>query len=320
MPGNHERMTTTTKFGILLPMTRAHVDAGGTARQAVATAVEAERLGFDSVWVGDTLARAPIDPLTLLGAIASSTERVTLGTAALLAALRDPILTASAITTLDLLSEGRVTLAVGAGFPGRSEVEFAWAGVPWQERRARLDDIVALWRRLWSADGPKSFHGKVLHYDTLPELPPSQRDGGPPIWLAGFTPSGLERTGRLYDGWLPYPPKVADYLSGLKTINAVNPAVTPGLFATVLIDEDPGRARGKLHEYCMGSYGRPLEFVETIQVFLTGSRAEVGAGLRRYVDAGARHVLVRPATTDPELFAEQVSLVAGLVAAPAVTR
>jgi alkanesulfonate monooxygenase SsuD/methylene tetrahydromethanopterin reductase-like flavin-dependent oxidoreductase (luciferase family) len=279
----------------------------------VATAVEAERLGFDSVWVGDTLARAPIDPLTLLGAIATSTERVTLGTAALLAALRDPILTASAITTLDLLSEGRVTLAVGAGFPGRSEVEFEWVGVPWPERKSRLDDIVALWRQLWSADGQKSFHGKVLHYDTLPELPPSYRDGGPPVWFAGFTPNGLERTARLFDGWLPYPPELDDYVSGLATINAVNPAVTPGLFATVLIDDDPGRARRRLDDYCRGNYGKPLEFVEKIQVFITGSADEVAAGLRRYVGAGARHVLVRLATTDPEVFAEQVALVASLL-------
>jgi alkanesulfonate monooxygenase SsuD/methylene tetrahydromethanopterin reductase-like flavin-dependent oxidoreductase (luciferase family) len=304
-------MTTATKFGVLLPMTSAHIVAGGTARRALETAVEAERLGFDSVWVGDTLARAPIDPLTLLGAIASSTERVTLGTAALLAALRDPILTASAITTLDLLSEGRVTLAVGAGFPGRSEVEFEWVGVPWRARNARLDDIVALWRQLWSADGPKSFHGKVLHYDSLPELPPSHRDGGPPIWLAAFTPSALERTRTLYDGWLPYPPDVADYASGLEVVGA---GVTPALFATVLIDEDAGRVRRRLAEYCQANYRAPLEFVETIQVYITGSRAEVTAGLRRYLDAGAQHVLVRPATTDPESFAEQVSLVAALVA------
>jgi len=306
-------MTGTTKFGILLPITRAHVDAGGTARRAVATAVEAERLGFDSVWVGDTLARAPIDPLTLLGAIATSTERVTLGTAALLAALRDPILTASAITTLDLLSVGRVTLAVGAGFAGRSEVEFEWAGVPWPARKSRLDDIVALWRLLWSADGQKSFHGKVLHYDTLPELPPSHRDGGPPIWFAGFTPSGLERTARLYDGWLPYPPEPGDYASGLAAINAVNPAVTPGLFATLLFDDDPGRARRRLQDYCLANYGKPLEFVEKIQVFITGSADEVAAGLRRYADAGARHILIRPATVDPEVFAEQVALAAGLL-------
>jgi coenzyme F420-dependent glucose-6-phosphate dehydrogenase len=301
-----------TNFGLLLPSGRAHLDAGHTAPGIIETAVEAERLGFDSVWAGDTLARAPIDPLSLLGAIATVTDRVTLGTAALLPALRDPLLIASVLTSLDLLSRGRVVVGVGAGFPGRSEVEFDWARVPWERRNTRLDDIVALWRTLWA--GGKSFHGKELHYDTLPVLPPPQRAGGPPVWLAGFTPKALERAGRLYDGWLPYPPDPADFATGLATVQANSQAdkpVTPGLFATVFIGENGRRA---LADYCLAYYGAPLEFVETIQVFITGSRAEVAAGLRRYVDAGARHVLVRPATVVPEVFAGQVSQVAAMIA------
>ncbi|WP_414640317.1 LLM class flavin-dependent oxidoreductase [Amycolatopsis sp.] len=173
-----------------------------------------------------------------------------------------------------------------------------------------MDDIVALWRTLWT--GGKSFHGKELHYDTLP-VPPPHRVGGPPVWLAGFTPKALERAGRLYDGWLPYPPDPADFATGLATVQANSQAdkpVTPGLFATVFIGENGRRA---LADYCLAYYGAPLEFVETIQVFITGSRAEVAAGLRRYVDAGARHVLVRPATLVPEVFAGQVSQVAAMI-------
>lgn len=301
-----------TKFGLLLPSGRAHLDAGHTAAGIIGTAVEAERLGFDSVWAGDTLARAPIDPLTLLGAIAAVTDRVELGTAALLPALRDPLLTASVLSSLDLLSQGRIVVGVGAGFPGRSEVEFEWARVPWERRNTRLDDIVALWRTLWT--GGTSFHGKELHYDTLPVVPAPHRVGGPPVWLAGFTPKALERTGRSYDGWLPYPPEPADFASGLATVQANTPAhkpVTPALFATVFVGEN---GRGALEEYCQVYYGFPLEFVEKIQVFLTGSREEVAAGLRRYVDAGARHVLVRPATVVPEVFAEQVSQVGAMIA------
>lgn len=130
-----------TKFGLVLPTYQSFT---GSPRQIVELGVEAERLGFDSLWVGDTLAKAPIDALTLLATLAGVTERVTLGTAA----LRDPVLTANAITSLDLLSGGRVTLAVGGGFPGRSEPEFAFTCVPWRARNARLDDIVALWKEI----------------------------------------------------------------------------------------------------------------------------------------------------------------------------
>ncbi|UMP05974.1 LLM class flavin-dependent oxidoreductase [Amycolatopsis sp. EV170708-02-1] len=294
------------KFGLVVPTYRSILDAGRTAPGMVAVAVEAERLGFDSVWVGDTLAKAPIDSLTLLGAFAARTERVTLGTAALLPALRDPLLSANAILSLDLLSQGRVTLAVGAGFAGRSEPEFAFTRVPWERRRARLDDIVALWRHVWSGkSGP--FHGDVLHYDTLPEYPEPHRPGGPPVWLAAFTPGALKRAGRLYDGWLPYPPDVADYTDGLAKIReaAVRP-VTPALFATVLIEEDPIRARERLEDYVQRNYGAPLDFVEKIQVLIAGSPEQVADRLREYREAGAEHVLIRIATQEPAEFDEQL--------------
>ncbi|MGY6658208.1 LLM class flavin-dependent oxidoreductase [Amycolatopsis sp. TRM77291] len=299
------------KFGLVVPTYRSILDAGRTAPEMVAIAVEAERLGFDSVWVGDTLAKAPIDSLTLLGAFAARTERVTIGTAALLPALRDPLLSANAILSLDLLSQGRITLGVGAGFAGRSEPEFAFTRVPWERRRARLDDIVALWRHVWSGEsGP--FHGEVLHYDTLPEYAEPHRPGGPPVWLASFTPGALERVGRLYDGWLPYPPDVADYADGLAKIReaAVRP-VTPALFATVLIEEDPVRARERLEDYAQRNYGVPLDFVEKIQMQIAGSPARVADRLREYQDAGAEHVLIRIATQEPAEFDEQLPMVAG---------
>lgn len=302
------------KFGLVVPTYRSILDAGRTAPGMVAIAVEAERLGLDSVWVGDTLAQAPIDPLTLLGAFAARTERITLGTAALLPALRDPLLSANAILSLDLLSQGRITLGVGAGFAGRSEPEFAFTGVPWARRRARLDDIVALWRHVWSGNGGP-FHGEVLHYDTLPEFPAPHRPGGPPVWLAAFTPGALERAGRLYDGWLPYPPDVDDYADGLAKIReaAVRP-VTPALFATVLIEDDPARARERLEDYAQQNYGVPLDFVEKIQVQIAGSRDEVATRLRKYAAAGAEHVLIRIATQEPAEFDEQLPAIVGALA------
>jgi coenzyme F420-dependent glucose-6-phosphate dehydrogenase len=298
-----------TNYGLVVPTYQPILDAGRTAPELVETAVEAERLGLDSVWVGDTLARAPIDALTILGAFAARTSRVTLGTASLLPALRNPLLTANQLLSLDLLSDGRLTLAVGAGFTGRSEPEFAFAGVPWARRRARLDDIVALWRAVWS--GASSFHGSVLHHDSLPVFPTPARPGGPPVWLAAHTPAALERAGRLYDGWLPYPPAPADYVSGLATIrsSATRP-VTPALFATVLVEDDAERGKVLLEEYCRRNYGMPADFVQRIQMQVTGTVAEVAAQLREY--EGAEHVLLRVASTEPKVFDEQLPRLAEL--------
>jgi coenzyme F420-dependent glucose-6-phosphate dehydrogenase len=299
-----------TNYGLVVPTYQPILDAGRTAPELVATAVEAERLGLDSVWVGDTLARAPLDALAVLSAFAARTSRVTLGTSALLPALRNPIQTANQLLSIDLLSSGRLTVAVGAGFAGRSEPEFAFVDVPWERRRARLDDIVALWRDIWS--GATSFHGSVLHYDSLPSFPAPSRPGGPPVWLAAYTPGALERVGRLYDGWLPYPPDPADYGSGLARIrsSAVRP-VTPALFATVLVEDDPVLGRQLLEEYCQRNYGMPADFVQGIQMQVTGSASEVAARLREY--EGVEHFLLRIASTEPKVFDEQLPRLAEVV-------
>ena len=120
---------------------------------------------------------------------------------------------------IDLLSGGRLVVAVGAAFPGRfGRPVHALSEVPWEARFGRLDETVALWRRLWSADGPSDFHGEVLNFDDIPAATPAYRKGGPPIWYGGASGAALERTGRLYDGWLPYPPDPEDYRTGLAEV------------------------------------------------------------------------------------------------------
>jgi alkanesulfonate monooxygenase SsuD/methylene tetrahydromethanopterin reductase-like flavin-dependent oxidoreductase (luciferase family) len=236
----------------------------------------------------------------LSAAAAAVTERVTLGTAALLPALRQPVQAAQVIASLDLLSGGRLALTVGAGFPRRSEAEYAVSEVPWRGRFARLDDTVALWRHLWTSQGPTSFHGDVLHFDHIPESTPPAQPGGPPVWLGGATPAALARTGRLYDGWLPYPPNPADYETGLAQVRRAArgagraaQAVTPALFATLLITNDLEAGRRALSDYTQASYRMPLEVVETIQVLIAGPLEFVTAELDRYIAAGARHIVCR---------------------------
>src|SRR5436305_876550 len=125
-----------TNYGLVVPTYQPILDAGRTAPELVDTAVAAEELGLDSVWVGDTLARAPC--------------------------------------------------------------------------------------------------------------------GGPPVWPAAYTPGAPSRIGRLYDGWLPYPPDPADYVSGLARIRSLaSRPVTPALFATVLVEDDVPRGQELLEDYCL---------------------------------------------------------------------
>jgi alkanesulfonate monooxygenase SsuD/methylene tetrahydromethanopterin reductase-like flavin-dependent oxidoreductase (luciferase family) len=308
-------------IGVLLPTGKAQWGADGDPRELVTLAVRAEQLGYSSLFVNDSLISPRIEALTMLAALAPATERVTLGTGALLPFLRRPIQAAQSLASIDLLSGGRLTVAVGAGFPGRFGRPFyTLSEVPWPRRFARLDETVALWRELWR--GATSFHGEILNFDNIPPATLPFRAAGPPIWLGGATPAALARTGRRYDGWLPYPPDPADYASGLRDIHHAaaeagrSPdAITPALFVSVRIDRSLPSGRRALGDYAQVNYGMPLEELEKIQAVVTGTAADVTESLRRYVAAGARHIVIRLGALGLHSQRDQLEQVAALIPA-----
>ena len=105
------------RIGYLLPTRERVMESRHETASLLALAERAEVLGFDSVWVGDSItARPRHEPLTLLSAVAARTKRVELGTAVLLPALRNPVVLAHGIATLDQISQGRFILGLGAGW------------------------------------------------------------------------------------------------------------------------------------------------------------------------------------------------------------
>ncbi|WP_207938989.1 LLM class flavin-dependent oxidoreductase [Actinomadura darangshiensis] len=313
-------MTDDISVGVLLPIGKAQW-GDADPRELAGFAVQAERLGFDSVWVNDGIAEPRIEALTMLAAAAPVTERVTLGTAALMAVLRRPVQAAQALASLDLLSGGRLTVTVGAGFPGHfGRPLYELSEVPWPRRFARLDETVSLWRQLWNDPGKTSFHGEILRFDGLPRSTAPFRAGGPPIWLAGITPAALARAGRMYDGWLPYPPDPADYGTCLADLHRAtkeagrsHDAVTPAMFASVLIADDPEAGRRTLEEFCLSNYGLPLDEVAKIQAIATGTAEQVAARLAEYTSAGARHLVLRLGATGLPSLRDQLERVAPLI-------
>src|SRR2546430_10539314 len=178
------------EFGVLIP-TREVVMSGRPETGPLLTMAErAEAAGFDSVWTGDALiARPRHEPLTLLAAVAARTKRVRLGTAVLLPALRNPVVLAHIVGTLDRIAEGRVILGVGiAGDMPAIRKEFAAAGVPWDRRVGRFLEILAICQALWTRDGV-SFSGKHFTLDNVTMEPKPHRPGGPPIWIGGSGPT-----------------------------------------------------------------------------------------------------------------------------------
>jgi alkanesulfonate monooxygenase SsuD/methylene tetrahydromethanopterin reductase-like flavin-dependent oxidoreductase (luciferase family) len=305
-------------LGVLLPTTTALWGDGAQPRDLIDFGIRAERLGFGSLWVNDSLVTPRIETLTMLAALAPVTSTVTLGTATLLPVLRRPVQAAQQIASVDLLSDGRLVLGVGAGFPGRfGQPLHEWSQVPWPRRFARLDETVALWRQLWSGGAPGDFHGELLSFDDLPASTPAYRPGGPPIWLGGASPGALARAGRHYDGWLPYPPDPEVYASGLARVRAVaadaaRPAVSAGLFSTVLVAADPVAGAAGLDEYARTAYGMPLVELRKVQSVVTGTLAQVRADLGRYVAAGARTLVLRVGTLGVKAQLDQLEALATL--------
>lgn len=196
--------------------------------------------------------RAVHDPLLPLAFVAGQTQRIGLGTATVCAPFTPPALLAKAMTTLDQLSGGRLTVGVGMGWMRQ---EYAAAGVPFARRGARMEEYLRCLEALWTQD-PAEFTGEFY---TVPRshtgLRPVQRPH-PPVLLGGVAAAALRRAGRLGQGW------ICSSRQDLSRIRQSVELVRDGareagrdpdkarvlLRALVdLVDRDPGRERRPLH-------------------------------------------------------------------------
>ena len=307
--GTRGGVSADVRFGLLLPTREALLRGVDDTAPLLELAEAAEAAGFDSAWAGESrLARPRIEPLSLLSAVAARTSSLTLGTAVLLGAMRPPAVLAHTAASVDRIAEGRLVLGLGAGFPyPGTETEFRAVGVPYRERVGRLVEAARICRLLWADDGPVSHEGRYWRLEDLELLPKPKRPGGPPLWLAGAGEKALRRTGRLFDGWLPYPPTAEHFAAGWEQVQDAaseagrpNDAVTPAVYLTVALDDDESRAQAELERYAQAYYGVGLDVISQLQGFYGGGAEGCAEWVRGYLDAGARHVILRFGTlTDP---------------------
>ena len=182
----------TPKLGYLLPTREKSCKDIRKPRPLLALAERAEALGYASVWVGDSLlARPRHEPLTLLAGVAGRAKRVEIGTAVLLPALRNPVLLAHQVATLDQVSEGRLILGVGfASDRPNIRAEFAAAGVPFEKRLGRMMEGLRLCKAFWTgaAGGlgrPLAGRRRRAGTDTAPAGRPAAMDRRQPACQPG---------------------------------------------------------------------------------------------------------------------------------------
>ena len=204
------------RIGVSLP----NVGLDHSKEMLVAVAQAAERLGFDSVFAahhvvlpyeresrypyqrsGTEIAMSPgmqwLDPLVTLSMVAGVTDRIRLGTSVLVLPYRNPVNLAAETAALDVLSDGRFVLGVGAGW---MREEFEALGADPRERGARTDEYIQVLRTLWTED-PASFSGRFVEFAGIVLATTPRSEGGPPVWVGGNTDSGLRRALRHGDGW-----------------------------------------------------------------------------------------------------------------------
>ena len=189
-------------------------------------AQRAEQLGFDAIFVGDRLlaqaaegddvvyAGSMLDAVVALAAIAATTTRIRLGPLVLVFPYRHPVQLAKTIASLDVASGGRVVLGAGIGWSRR---EFDALGISRAGRGERFEEQLDLVRRFWRGE-EVTHHGPGWDLDQVKVSPLPVQAGGPPVWVASFSPGQaldwegalpgpaqrvLDRVGRMADGWVP---------------------------------------------------------------------------------------------------------------------
>jgi probable F420-dependent oxidoreductase len=266
------------QFGVAL----AHFSRLASREAVITLAREAESLGYDSLWATDHVLMAADQPepygtileaVITLSYVAAVTERLRLGTSVIVLPQREPVLVAKQAATLDVLSNGRLILGVGAGW---NEREFGFLGASFHDRGRRFDEYIAALRALWSDPDPR-FDGKYVHFGDVSFQPRPVQPGGPPIWLGGSSRAALRRAATLCDGWHAVGITVEEFAAGMQTIRAFKgerKVVGSVRLRTVVGRKLPEQrnARGGVQAQLSGARE---EVIERIQAYAAGGADEL---------------------------------------------
>jgi probable F420-dependent oxidoreductase len=301
------------RFGFPIP-TRG---ALGTLDNIRRLAQAADRYQYDSIWITDHVvipkatastypyspdgsfdlgaAQHYLDALTVMSYLAGVTEKVTIGSSVLILPYRNPMLVAKMVATLDVISRGRVILAVGVGWM-REEFQ-ALNLTTFEERGAATDEYIQILRELWTKEWPR-FQGRFYSFDEVRFYPKPVQKPHPPIWIGGHTKAAIRRAASLGDGWHPI---------GLRP-----PAgLYPEEFAKAAADmRAQAEAAGRDPKAITLSFRAPLRFTDgetsAPRTPFIGARDQIVEDIRTYQRLGVSHLIFDFSGASIEALLEQI--------------
>lgn len=327
----------TIRFGVYLPAYHLPTAASPTARFLSSYAQRAETFGFDSLWAIDHLFVSPpsyrvafLDPMSVLALAAAATERVKLGTGILILPLRDPVLSAKALASLDVLSAGRLIFGAGVGW---AQQEFDACQIKRSTRGRRMDEMLDIIRGLWTEE-TFSYNGQHFVLRDVRLDPHPIQKPYPPIWIAaGSVPRGTSEHITQQGGYLPERSfrRVARVANSLMTAyrSIPNGDTTWLMRDRTMLQQlaiDEGREPTEIahshqdHMYIrMDGSRQAIEstveqftfksFEEVAPYYLLGTPEEIIPKLQKRIEAGIQEIAINFIDPDPkqlELFSQYI--------------
>jgi alkanesulfonate monooxygenase SsuD/methylene tetrahydromethanopterin reductase-like flavin-dependent oxidoreductase (luciferase family) len=274
------------KIGLQLP----EVERVVRWRELAEMAHAAERIGLDSVWVGDHLlyrddgkpSRGPWEVWSILAALAAITERVELGPLVAATSFHAPAMLAKKAMAVDEISGGRLILGLGAGW---NEPDYTAFGFPYDHRVSRFEEAFTIIRELL-ATGHSDFHGTYHAVDRGELLPRGPRPGGPPLMVGSMGERMLRITLPHVAGWNAWGPWFGNTVDGYVELHATIDA------ACREVGRDPAEVErsAALIVALPGALGRGSSVSEERFEPIAGDPSVLAPALRAFAEAGLAHV------------------------------
>ena len=281
-----------TGFGVHLPV--MGFGSGDLSReQIIAFARKAEELGYDSLSVNDHIVfrTSWLDALSTLSSVASVTNKIKVGTSILNIVVRNPVISAKALSAIDILSSGRLFVGVG---PGSHKGDYDACGISFEDRWPRFNEAVEVLSRLWT-DPKVDYSGRFYKLEGVSVEPRSFQRPHPPILIGSWgSKAGLKRVAKFGDGWMAsaynITPKtfkerwkmVLSYRKELgKDVESFENSIMT-MFGYISSDKE--KVHKKAREILAPVLGRSSEELEKFLLF--GTPDECEQKLRNYVNAG----------------------------------